>query len=336
MMKKANRETGIKIAKLFLVTAAVYLGMRFVFRMVLPFLIGLAVAWILYPLALNFEKKFGLKKEVARFAAYFVFLAGVGAAAALLLFFCYRMGSSCLNHLDAWKDGAYRIFCRCCDRLEDMSGFGTDDIQQTVRQAADGLTDGAVEYSKDAGWYMIGLLAKIFIAFVAVFLTLNDYERLTGALLKRQGGRRTLRMLRGIKKASGAYIRAQLCIMGTVTAICILGLFLLQIPHAFWIGLLIGICDALPILGTGTVFVPWALIDLLLGSYKNAAGFFAIYIITSFVRQILEPRLVGRRLGVPPLAVLMSLYIGIQVYGGAGVILGPVSALIIYEAYKSF
>ena len=105
--------------------------------------------------------------------------------------------------------------------------------------------------------------------------------------------------------------------------------------NAFWIGIAIGICDALPFLGTGTVFVPWALIDLLLGNYKNAVGFLVIYIICSFVRQILEPRMVGQNLGVPPLAVLMSIYIGISVYGGSGVLLGPVSGLIIYHILKS-
>lgn len=335
-MKRADWETGIKIAKLFLTVAAVYLGMRFLFPMALPFLIALALARILYPLALKLEEKFGLKRAMARFAAYGVFLACVGAAAAVLLFFCYRMGSNCLSYLNAWQEDAYQVFCRCCERLEGISGFRTDDIRRTVRQAADGWTDGAVQYSKDAGWYMIGLLAKIFVAFVAAFLMLNDYERMMEGIRKTQGGRYAVRMLRGIKEASGAYIRAQLCIMGIVTAICILGLFLLQIPHAFWIGLAIGICDALPFLGTGTVFVPWALVELLFGNYKNAAGFLAVYIVTSFARQLLEPRLVGRRLGVPPLAVLMSIYIGIQVYGGAGVILGPVSALIIYEVYKGF
>ena len=98
----------------------------------------------------------------------------------------------------------------------------------------------------------------------------------------------------------------------------------------------IGFCDALPFIGTGTIFVPWALINILLGKYKQAVWLFVYYIICSFVRELLEPKLVGKHLGVPPLAVLMSIYIGIQVYGGAGVIFGPVSALLIYEIYMLF
>lgn len=334
-MKKKNWELGAKIAKILLVAAAVYLGMKYIFWVVLPFLAALFLARLLYRLALKMEKKFGLKKEMARFAAYGIFLAVIGAVSAGLLYICYRMGSNCLENLDVFWDSSYQVFCDCCEQLEKISGISTDEIQKTVSQETGSLTSRAMEYSKNAGWYMVGVLAKIFVVFVAVFLMLHDYEKITEVFKKTQAGRYVVRMLSEIKSAAGAYLRAQLCIMGIVTGICIAGLFLLQIRHAFWIGVAIGICDALPFLGTGTVFVPWALIDILLGNYKNAIGFLVIYIICSFVRQILEPRLVGQNLGVPPLAVLMSIYIGIQVYGGSGVILGPISALIIYQILKN-
>lgn len=331
MMKK-NWELGMKIAKIVLVTAAVYFGMKYVFWTALPFLSAFFFARLLYPLAVKLETKAGLKREMARFAAYGVFLTVTAAVSIGLLYGCYRMGSNCLDYLEGFREDAYQLFDSCCQRLEEMTGFQTEEIQRTVGQGTGDFTTSAVAYSKDAGWYMVGLFANIFVVFVAVFLMLNDYERIVEGLKKTQAGRYAIQMLHGIKSATGAYMRAQFLIMGIVTAICIAGLFLLGINHAFWIGIAIGICDALPFLGTGTVFVPWAIIELLLGGYKNAAGFFVIYIICAFVRQVLEPRLVGKRLGVPPLAVLMSIYIGIQVYGGSGVILGPISGLIIFQA----
>ncbi len=334
MMKK-NKELGFKIAKIIFVAAAVYLVMKYVFRIALPFLAALFLARLLYPLALKLEKKFGWKKEMARFAAYGIFLAVIGAAAGGLLYLCYRMGSNYLQNLDNFWESSCQIFYSCCEQLEKISGISTDDIRRTVTEETGSLTSSAMEYSKNAGWYMIGVLANIVVVFVAVFLMLNDYEKISAGFQKTQAGRYIVRMLKEIKTATGAYFRAQLCIMGIITGLCIAGLFLLQLPNAFWIGIAIGICDALPFLGTGTVFVPWALIDLLLGNYKNAVGFLVIYIICSFVRQILEPRMVGQNLGVPPLAVLMSIYIGISVYGGSGVLLGPVSGLIIYHILKS-
>lgn len=323
-----------KMIKLILVTLAVYLGMKFLVPMALPFFIALVLARFLYPLANWLEKKQNIRKTTSRFLTYGVFLVGIGCIAAGLIYLCYRMGSSCLENLQELMETADRIFCTCCDQLEQITGFGTEEIQRTVSQGAGNLTEGAVKYSKDAGWYMAGLLAKVFVTFIAVFLVLNEYENIINGMQKNQIGKRVMDMLRGMKTASGAYIRAQLKIMGIVTAVCIGGLFLLGVDHAFWIGLGVGFCDALPFIGTGTIFVPWALIEILLGEYLRAAGFIAIYFACSFLRQMLEPKLVGKGLGVPPLAVLMSIYIGVQLYGGAGVIFGPVSALIIWEVYQ--
>lgn len=334
-MKMMNWEMGTKIAKLLFIVAAVYLGMKYIFPIVLPFLIALVLARLLYPLAQLLEKKLKLGKVMSRAVAYVIFLVIVGGIAAGVLYLCYRMGSSCLNNLDYLLNSAEHIFRTCCERLEQISGFSTDEIQRTVDAETAGLTGGAVEYSKEAGWYAIGLLAKIFITFVATLLMLNDYERIVGGLKKTSVGRRILEMLRDIKTASGAYLRAQFCIIGLIIVVCIIGLFLLGTPYALGIGVAIGFCDALPFLGTGVVFIPWTLVELLLGDYGNAAGYLCLYLICSFIRQILEPRLVGQRLGVPPIFVLMSIYIGIQVYGGVGIILGPVSALLIYEFYKS-
>lgn len=328
-----NWEMGTKIAKLLILVVAVCLGMKFIFPIVLPFLIGLIFARLLYPLAQKIEKKTKAGKSVSKTLAYGIFLLAVGATVAGILYLCYRMGSNCLENLTYLRKGADRMVGICCDRLEQISGFSTDEIQRTLLQETEELTGGAVAYSKDAGWYLFGLLAKVFVTFVATLLILNDYEKIVGGLKRTPAGNKAVEMLREIKTASGAYLRAQLCIIGLVMVVCVVGLFLLRTPHALWIGIVIGLFDALPFLGTGTVFVPWSLIELLLGEYGKAIGYLVLYLLCSFIRQILEPRLVGERLGFPPLAVLMSIYVGIQVYGTSGVILGPISILLIYEGY---
>ena len=336
MMNMEKMETGIKIAKLLGVTAAVYLGMKFILPVALPFLIALLLARLLYPLAISIERRAGLKRPAARFAAYGIFLVAIGAFFAGLLYLCYHMGSKCLDHMDYVMESANGMFFKCCEKLEEISGFKTEEIQTTISNQAGSFAKGAVEYSKEAGWQMMGFLAKMFVTFIAAFLILNDYEKIRAGVKKTQTGRYAVGLYQEIKTALGAYLRAQMMIMGIVTAVCIAGLFLLQIKGAFWLGLAIGVFDALPFLGTGTIFVPWALIELLLGGYVHAAGFLVIYIVCNFIREILEPKLVGRHLGIPPLAVLVSIYIGLWVYGGPGVLLGPVSALIIWEIYRSF
>ena len=99
-------------------------------------------------------------------------------------------------------------------------------------------------------------------------------------------------------------------------------------------GVAIGICDALPFLGTGICFLPWALWRILNGRYVSALWFVALYIITSFTRQSLEPKLIGEKIGVPPLVVLISVYVGVKVYSRGGFLLGPVSAFLIWQLYS--
>ena len=140
-----------KMIKLILVTLAVYLGMKFLVPMALPFFIALVLARFLYPLANWLEKKQNIRKTTSRFLTYGVFLVGIGCIAAGLIYLCYRMGSSCLENLQELMETADRIFCTCCDQLEQITGFGTEEIQRTVSQGAGNLTEGAVKYSKDAG-----------------------------------------------------------------------------------------------------------------------------------------------------------------------------------------
>ncbi len=336
MIKRLKTEIGNQHAKFALWTAAVFLGMKYIFPMLTPFLAALILARLLYPLSRAFEKKAGWKRERARLAAYGLFLVAAGSLAAAVVYFLYRMGSGCLGSLSSLQEGARQMFDDCCSRLEAASGIAMEEIQRTVSDNAAGLTESALAVSKDAGWQMLGFLARAAVALVAAFLMLNDYEHLIGALAGTKTGGHAICVLRNMKSAAGAYLKAQLSIMGIITTVCIGGFFLLRIPYAFGIGLAVGVFDALPFFGTGTVLVPWALLDFLLGNYGNAAGCLAIYVVCSLIRQLLEPKLVGKRLGVPPLAVLASIYIGIQIYGGMGLVMGPVSALLLYEGYRLF
>ena len=130
------------------------------------------------------------------------------------------------------------------------------------------------------------------------------------------------------------YIRAQLIIIGMVMASCIIGLFLLKNPYALVVGVLIGLCDALPFLGTGTVFIPWIILTVFQGKYALAAGYAAIYIVCSIIREYVEPKIVGKGLGVHPLAVIIAIYVGICLFQTWGIVLGPLSALLISHTYQ--
>lgn len=130
-----------------------------------------------------------------------------------------------------------------------------------------------------------------------------------------------------IKKAMVRWLMAQFRLMGLTFAILTGGLLLLRIPYAIFWALGIALVDAFPVLGTGTVLLPWGLISLLQGDRGQALGLVGLYALVTFARSALEPRLVGRELGLDPLLTLMALYIGYRLWGIGGMLLSPLLAV---------
>ena len=130
-----------------------------------------------------------------------------------------------------------------------------------------------------------------------------------------------------MKNAALGWLLAQCKLMGLTFTILALGLALLRIPHALLWALGVSVVDAFPVLGTGTILLPWALICFLQGDGARAIGLLGIYAVISLTRSALEPKLVGRHLGLDPLVTLMALYAGYKLWGIGGMILAPLLAV---------
>jgi sporulation integral membrane protein YtvI len=116
-----------------------------------------------------------------------------------------------------------------------------------------------------------------------------------------------------------------------VSAICfcelMVGFLILGIKDAVFIAMLIAILDVLPVLGSGTVLIPWGVVSLILGDPTTGIGVLILYGIITVVRQIVEPKIVGSQIGLHPLVTIASLYIGLRLMGGLGLIMGPLYVL---------
>lgn len=143
-----------------------------------------------------------------------------------------------------------------------------------------------------------------------------------------------LRMGKKIGKMLGAYFRTQSCILLLISLTAVAGLFIARIPNAFIYGLLAGIFDMLPFIGTGIILVPWTLIQLIQGNIASAIIVIITYILCMVIREFLEPRLMGNCMSISPVGILISIYAGVMFYGIGGVLLGPVTLLISVELSK--
>ncbi|MDE7313494.1 MAG: AI-2E family transporter [Eubacterium sp.] len=325
------------------VTLAVYLSMRYLLPMVIPFLLGAFLAMLLNPVVRKIEEKTGKGRSVISMLVVIVVLGAVGTACFLIGRTACTQLAALVKNAESIEGGVREIWCGCCDRLERSLGVQIGEAEELflkVRgRVVDGFRSSTLPYLlKNSMAYAKAVFSILGVGLVSVIsgmLILTDYPMISAALRKSEAGKLAIRIKQHTKEAGGTYIKAQIVILLVISLICVAGLFLTGNSYALLAGMGIGVCDALPFIGTGTIFVPWMVLNIINGKYVLAAVYGVLYLVCSFVRQFLEPRLIGERLGYPPIAVLMSIYIGMHVYGAPGVILGPVSAFLIYELYTA-
>jgi sporulation integral membrane protein YtvI len=137
------------------------------------------------------------------------------------------------------------------------------------------------------------------------------------------------------KKTLSGYLKAYLLIMLITFFEVFIGLSILKVNYAFILAIVIAIVDILPVLGTGAVLVPWAILAFIGGNAPLGIGLIVLYGVTLIARQIIEPRIIGSTLGLHPLMTLASVYIGLKLLGLAGIFIGPILALLLFKKEES-
>lgn len=131
------------------------------------------------------------------------------------------------------------------------------------------------------------------------------------------------------------YLKAQLILMSITFLISIIGLNILKVQYAPLIALVIALIDALPMLGPAIVYMPWIIGRTIIGNFSGAIALGVLYLVATLTRQTLEPKIMSTQIGVHPILTLSSMYAGIKLFGFLGIILGPLSTIIILKSYKT-
>jgi len=142
---------------------------------------------------------------------------------------------------------------------------------------------------------------------------------------------RTETILRRFKTTLGGWFQAQLKLMAVSALVLTIGFLFLQVDYPLLFGMVIALIDALPALGTGLVLIPWALFVYLQGNSFLGTGLLLLYGTTALLRTALEPRLLGKQIGLDPLLTLLALYGGYRLLGLPGMILFPIGAMMIKQ-----
>lgn len=182
------------------------------------------------------------------------------------------------------------------------------------------------------------MVINIVITVVATFFIAADYPMLKEfvlRLLPQHGRERVDKTVSYIKRLAIIYSRSYLLLFLLTFTELTVGLLILRIPYAALVALCIAIFDILPVLGTGGILLPWAVILFALGKVPLGIGIIVLYLVITSVRNTVEPRIVGKQIGLHPLATLIALYVGLKLIGFAGVIIFPVALALFVQVKKA-
>ncbi len=315
-----------------LAVLGLYWGIKYALPIALPFLLGGAVALLSEPLV---KKCTVLMPRPAASAVgvslSLLLLAGlVCLAGAVTLRELSRLGSALPQVQSKVAQGAQLLRQQAqqlADKLpqqvqpmvqnllpgqEQLTGQATGKVIKTVTGALQKLPAGAVGF-----WT----------ALICAFMISARLPRLRGFAerkLREAGLFPALQRLKEAKKTLFKWLVAQGKLAGVNFLLVCVGFLLLKVPYAPVWAVLVALVDAMPILGTGTVLLPWAAIALLSGEHLRAIGLLLVYAAALITRTTLEPRLLGRHLGLDPLLTLLLLYVGFRLFGVLGMVAAPV------------
>ncbi len=234
------------------------------------------------------------------------------------------------------------VFDRFFDRMpvglqEWMNGIGEtfgESMTEWVQNSGTPIAESAGNFAKNLPLVIVSTVMAILASYL--FVAEKDYVvRVTQKLLPERLQKRWNLVYRTMKDAVGGYFKAQFKIMGVVYVILLIGLAILNIKYAFLIALLIAILDFLPFFGTGAVMWPWALIAFFQNNYKLTIGLVIIWAVSQFVRQLIQPKLVGDSIGLEPIPTLLLLYVGFRFKGAVGLIIAVPVGMIVINLYRA-
>ncbi|MCI7099566.1 MAG: sporulation integral membrane protein YtvI [Lachnospiraceae bacterium] len=314
----------------------------------MPFVIGLIIALAAAPLVRFLERRVKLMRRFTSMAIIVGALALIVFLIWLVLSNLIREGIQFVQDAPAILDAMGEELRNTVEKLQQMMKLLPDNVQQsifdgmdnmgnTVSESISSLYSPTVEIAGNVARRIPGILVSTIVTLMSAYFFLADYDKIIDAAKKTMPDifMKTMTFIR--KKSGeivGSYFLAQFRIMFVIAAVLAVGLTIAGVSYSGLVAVLIAILDFLPIFGTGTVLIPWAVIKLLNGAYGAAVFLLALYGLTQLIRQLIQPKLIGDTMGMNPLLTLLFLYIGYRLGGFTGMILAVPIGMIMLEVIR--
>ena len=345
MEKTDKRRTFIvNVAYWAIIAGITYLIFRYLLNLLLPFVIALLVAWLLRPLGRLYRQRAPKLASALIVVTVLLFYLLLGVLAMLLLVdlltgLAQYLGKLPELYTQTIEPGLRNLYANAQDLAARFDPSVADVVNMVLPQVISSVGGAVTNFSVTAVGKLTGLVTALpsvlisaLIAVIASFFTAVSYDGMKAFLQRNLPAKFTetagyaIRSFRNIIRQYGkSYLLVMLITFGELT----LGLLIIGVRRAILLAALIAIFDIFPVVGAGAILLPWAVISLIQGKTLQALGLLILYVVILVVRQFLEPKVVGKQVGLPPLVTLACMFVGTSLFGAWGLFGLPIGAAIL-------
>ncbi|MBR3971493.1 MAG: sporulation integral membrane protein YtvI [Ruminococcus sp.] len=342
MTTERKRKVIIDVLFIAVMLVVVYFVMKYVAVWTLPFIIGLLVAIVL-------QKPVGFLTERTKLSRTFWSIVLVVSVLVAIFTLIGVVIWRLVEEADGFTDWLTGLIPDIRQTFTDMSSWFTSfsnklpdgvgaAIQDAPAAVLEGIVNGLAGVVTGLAEGIItqgpGILISVIFSVVASCYMTKDYRKIVNFIINQLSDRKA-EIVINTKKLFVTNIlkmlRGYIIIMFITFLELFLGFTVLGVNYAVVLAIIVAILDILPVIGTGLVLLPWAVVSVCMGNLVQGLGLFVLYIVILIIRNIIEPRIIGQQVGLPPIVTLIAMYVGLRTFGVLGMMLLPVATIILVK-----
>ena len=322
-----------------IIITVIILFFSYLLPVLLPFIIGALIAFMVEPLVNFAHKKLKIPRKITS-AIIVLAVAGVGIYLIILLGYkLYEEARAIVSNSSGWIAEATALFDKVGNKINGYISYLPSDFAKYIENMSQSLENFILSIPSNYGKQVINFVTKFVssipsaVLSVVICLIFSFFFSADLDVIKKFTRENLPKRVRGfftstkaeVFKIIGQYLKSYGKILLITFAEIWIAFMILRVDYAITLAFVIALFDILPILGTGGVLIPWALICFIIGDIPRGIGLAVTYLVILLVRQIIEPRIVGKQIGLHPVVTIVAMFTGLRLLGLFGMFLFPIT-----------
>ena len=335
----------VKILIFIGIILGAYIGIKYVIVFIAPFLMAAFISAINEPIVGYLETRLKLNRKSASIISLTLSICVIAALAMSVLFKIYTELLKLQHNLPDYINSISYTLSVYYSKITAFYNSLPYNVQGSFREnllvflpklegviaaIATSIISSITSLPKLGIFITVTLLSSYFIS--------SDKKNIRNFIYRQIPNKSQLRFYNiktGAVSSIFGYFKAQLIIMTVTFIVSTLGFIIINAEYAVLMGLIAAISDGIPLLGSSIVMIPWIIWNFITGNLRMALGLSSVYIFAIIVRQIIEPKIVSYQTGLHPLATLISMYLGLMIFGVIGLFIGPITMIFLKSLHSS-